>query len=57
MKQDNLFQSGSVQEDFTFNEQVAEVFDDMLCRSVPFYADVIASIEAVLRHQASPGRL
>lgn len=32
MKQDNLFHSGSVQEDFTFNEQVAEVFDsDIRC--------------------------
>lgn len=55
MKQDNLFHSGSVQEDFTFNEQVAEVFDDMLTRSVPFYADVIDSIEDVLRHQTPPG--
>lgn len=54
MERDNLFRDGSVAEDFTFNERVAEMFDDMLSRSVPFYAEVIdavASLHTFQRHQ------
>jgi tRNA (cmo5U34)-methyltransferase len=45
---DNLFTIDTVQEDFVFNERVVEVFDDMLSRSVPFYAEVIASSARLL---------
>jgi tRNA (cmo5U34)-methyltransferase len=38
---DTLFAVNQVQEDFVFNEQVVEVFDDMLDRSIPFYQEVI----------------
>jgi len=55
MKQDKLFETGSVREDFTFNEQVAEVFDDMLSRSIPFYADVTDSVAGILRNNALAG--
>ena len=55
MKQDKLYKTGAVREDFTFNDQVAEVFDDMLSRSVPFYADVIDSIAEIVRRQAISG--
>lgn len=55
VKRDNLFQVGSVREDFSFNEEVAEVFDDMLSRSVPFYTEVIDCIASILRHQAPSG--
>ena len=55
MKQDRLFESGAVNEDFTFNDQVAEVFDDMLSRSIPFYAQVIDCMAAILRQKARPG--
>ncbi|HER63097.1 MAG TPA: carboxy-S-adenosyl-L-methionine synthase CmoA [Desulfobacteraceae bacterium] len=51
MTKDKLFKSGAVQEDFTFNNRVAEVFDDMLNRSVPYYSTVIDSIAGLLQHQ------
>lgn len=55
MNQDRLFAAGAVRADFTFNEQVAEVFDDMLSRSVPFYAQVIEGMAALLRQRVRPG--
>jgi tRNA (cmo5U34)-methyltransferase len=51
MKKDQLFISGAVPEDFTFNDTVAEVFDDMLNRSVPYYSAVIDGIAGLLKHQ------
>ncbi len=41
MKKDTLFKNATLNEDFSFNEQVAEVFDDMLERSVPCYRQVM----------------
>ena len=41
MKRDTLFNTDTPSEDFSFNEQVAEVFDDMLERSVPCYHQVM----------------
>jgi len=38
--QDNLFQHITCVEDFTFDERVAKVFDDMVSRSVPFYNEI-----------------
>ena len=55
MNQYRLFASGPVREDFSFNAQVAEVFDDMLSRSVPCYAQVIDCMAAILRQKAMPG--
>jgi tRNA (cmo5U34)-methyltransferase len=40
MARDILFQQESAARDFTFDTKVAEVFDDMVGRSVPFYAQV-----------------
>jgi tRNA (cmo5U34)-methyltransferase len=41
MKQaDNIFQEPQKAEDFTFGEKVVSVFDDMVNRSVPFYAEI-----------------
>ena len=37
---DTLFKSDKVTGEFKFDSKVAEVFDDMLSRSVPFYAEV-----------------
>ena len=51
MNKDKLFKSGTIPEDFTFNDKVAEVFDDMLNRSVPYYSGVIDGIAGLLRHQ------
>jgi len=38
---DNLFAVNQIQQDFVFTAQVAQVFDDMLDRSIPFYQEVI----------------
>lgn len=46
--EDTLFASGMIEEDFTFNDQVAEVFDDMLDRSIPYYRTVIDSMAQIL---------
>lgn len=40
MARDILFQQESAARDFTFDTKVAEVFDDMVGRSVPYYAEV-----------------
>lgn len=40
MARDILFQEDSAARDFTFDTKVAEVFDDMVGRSVPFYAEI-----------------
>ncbi len=40
MLKDHLFESScSGSNDFQFDTQVAEVFDDMVCRSIPFYVE------------------
>src|SRR5262245_32192194 len=40
MARDALFQEKSATRDFTFDRQVAAVFDDMVARSVPFYREL-----------------
>jgi len=40
MQKDKLFDRKVPVGDFTFNEDVANVFDDMLARSVPFYSEI-----------------
>ncbi len=55
MSNDRLYSDGRVTEDFSFNERVAEVFDDMLDRSVPFYRTVIKTTAGMVRHMAEPG--
>ncbi len=45
---DALFQVEQISEDFTFNDRVAQVFDDMLDRSVPCYQEVIRAISRIL---------
>ncbi|MGQ0612396.1 MAG: carboxy-S-adenosyl-L-methionine synthase CmoA [Planctomycetaceae bacterium] len=37
---DEIFQSKGRVSDFVFDEEVARVFDDMVARSVPFYAEI-----------------
>ncbi len=41
MTRDTLFTKDAITEDFRFSAEVAEVFDDMLTRSVPNYRQVI----------------
>lgn len=47
-KKDRLYHIDSVSEDFVFSEQVVEVFDDMLDRSIPFYHEVIRATATLL---------
>lgn len=51
MGKDDIFQRGKIKEDFTFNDQVAEVFDDMVHRSVPLYGTVIDAIALILNQK------
>ncbi|MGW8286917.1 MAG: carboxy-S-adenosyl-L-methionine synthase CmoA [Desulfobulbales bacterium] len=55
MARDTLFNTTAPVEKFEFNEQVADVFDDMLDRSVPFYNQVIEMIGQILERSMSPG--
>lgn len=55
MKRDKIFNTNRVQEDFVFNERVAEVFDDMLNRSIPFYDTVIESIISLFKQMIPHG--
>lgn len=50
MTRDRLFQTPDSPGEFTFNRQVAEVFDDMLERSIPCYHQTIAMISTLLNH-------
>ncbi len=52
---DTLFRREEVQEDFIFDDRVAQVFDDMLDRSVPHYDEVIRSISRILAGQVEKG--
>lgn len=48
MATDDLFKQGGGGADFSFDSKVAEVFDDMLARSVPCYQQVIAMTGRIL---------
>ena len=53
--EDNLYATGAVEEDFTFNDRVADVFDDMLDRSIPSYRTVIDGMAQLLACHLPPG--
>lgn len=55
MSKDDLFQQGGVDADFQFTARVAEVFDDMLARSVPNYGQVIEMLGQLLSRFLVPG--
>ncbi|HEY7198921.1 MAG TPA: carboxy-S-adenosyl-L-methionine synthase CmoA [Candidatus Dormibacteraeota bacterium] len=53
---DEIFQSDETRHDFVFDEKVADVFDDMLDRSVPFYSEVQRMVvELAARHLHEDG--
>ncbi|MDH3392609.1 MAG: carboxy-S-adenosyl-L-methionine synthase CmoA [Desulfobulbaceae bacterium] len=54
MNRDNLFANDEIKEDFRFTEGVAEVFDDMLSRSVPGYEQVIEMSAQLLSRFLQP---
>jgi tRNA (cmo5U34)-methyltransferase len=55
MARDTLFHTTAPVEKFEFNERVADVFDDMLERSVPFYKQVIEMAAEILGRSLQPG--
>ena len=55
MPQDRLYALPQHQVgDFVFDDQVAEVFPDMIARSVPGYASVLSMIEQLTHRYARP---
>ncbi len=58
MARDEVFGNTAARgSDFQFNEEVANVFDDMLVRSVPFYLEQQSLIEEIARRFALSGSL
>jgi tRNA (cmo5U34)-methyltransferase len=55
MSRDDIYRHGKVEEDFEFTDQVAEVFDDMLERSIPYYRQVITMIAQLLGNYLKSG--
>lgn len=56
MKKDEIFAgSQSHASDFEFNKEVADVFDDMLARSVPYYREQQTLIEQIAKKFYVPG--
>lgn len=56
MKKDNIYTESLANiADFNFNAQVADVFTDMIERSVPGYRSIITMIETLTGHYAQPG--
>lgn len=55
MSKDTLYASGLPNADFVFDENVVAVFPDMINRSVPGYATIIAMIGTLAAEYAQPG--
>lgn len=55
MTRDELFKQEAGSKEFRFSAKVAEVFDDMLARSVPNYLQVIEMTAQLLEKQLRPG--
>jgi tRNA (cmo5U34)-methyltransferase len=56
MARDQVFASTTTRaSDFEFNDEVAAVFDDMLARSIPFYAEQQSIVREVVRKFYRPG--
>ena len=53
--EDSLYTAGTVAEDFTFNDRVADVFDDMLNRSIPYYRTVVDGMAQLLASHLTTG--
>ncbi len=54
MKQDTLFAHNQQVVDFAFDDAVADVFPDMIRRSVPGYEAIISQLGVLARHYAKP---
>lgn len=54
MKQDTLFSENQQLVDFSFDDAVADVFPDMIRRSVPGYDAIISQLGVLAKHYAKP---
>ena len=54
-KQDQIYASERPMQDFVFDEKVADVFADMINRSVPGYATIISMIGMLADRYCTPG--
>lgn len=54
-KQDNIFAAQRATSDFVFDSEVADVFTDMINRSVPGYATIISMIGVLANRYCKPG--
>ena len=54
MSKDDIFKNGEMNRDFQFDGKVADVFDDMLNRSVPCYRMVIEMTSSLLGQFLTP---
>ncbi len=48
-KKDNIYQHTTDVVDFDFDKKVAQVFPDMVHRSIPGYATLLTTMQAVFR--------
>lgn len=48
--EDKLFKTGKIENDFKFDENVAEVFDNMLDRSIPHYREIIQLTAEIIKN-------
>jgi len=56
MNKDQIYSNSMAKiADFSFDAQVADVFPDMIDRSVPGYRSIITMIETLTQHYAQPG--
>lgn len=56
-KQDRIYASARPLQDFVFDEKVADVFTDMINRSVPGYATIISMIGMLADRYCTPGSI
>lgn len=54
-KQDKLYASRQPTQDFVFDDKVADVFTDMINRSVPGYATILSMIGTLAERYCTPG--
>ncbi|MBT5856136.1 carboxy-S-adenosyl-L-methionine synthase CmoA [bacterium] len=54
LKKDTLFQTKKTTDSFKFNEEVTEVFDDMIDRSTPFYHPLQDTLVQLATYMAQP---
>jgi tRNA (cmo5U34)-methyltransferase len=54
-KQDQIYASTRPRQDFVFDASVADVFTDMINRSVPGYATIISMIGVLANRYCTPG--